>query len=77
MGVFKDEGRNSTLARFEDFAHFNTDHRIYCRVTVQAPWRETPGPTWQFVAGMLRNQQKGFQEPPAKQPNQQRLPFVD
>ncbi|HSU30562.1 MAG TPA: hypothetical protein VLJ11_04955 [Bryobacteraceae bacterium] len=77
IGVFKDEGRNSMLARFEDFAHFNTDHNIYCRVTVQAPWRETPGPTWQFVAGMLRNQQKGFQERPAKQPNQQRLPFVD
>jgi hypothetical protein len=45
MGVFKDEGRNSTLARFEDFAHFNTDHSIYGRVTVQPPWRETPGPT--------------------------------
>ncbi len=49
----------------------------YCRITVPAPWRDTPGPTWQFVAGMLRNQQKSFQGTPVKQPNQQRLPFND
>jgi hypothetical protein len=77
IGVSNDEGRNSMLARFDAFAQFNTRHGTYCRVTVQAPWRETPGPTWQFVAGMLRNQQKQFQDRPARQPNQQRLPFVD
>jgi hypothetical protein len=46
-------------------------------VTVPAPWRETPGPTWQLLAAMLRNQEKVFQDRRPKQPNQQRLPFVD
>jgi hypothetical protein len=58
IGVFTDEERNSTLMRSGTFAHFNPNHNTYCRVSVPAPWRETPGPTWQFVAGMLRNQQK-------------------
>ena len=38
-------------------------------VRVPAPWRETPGPTWQFVASMIRNQRRCFEEkisPPAQ-----------
>jgi hypothetical protein len=31
-------------------------------VKVPAPWRETPGPTWQFVASMIRNQRRVFEE---------------
>jgi hypothetical protein len=77
IGLLTDEERNSMLARAGAFSHFNVDHSTYCRVTVPAPWRETPGPTWQFVAGMLRNQQRVFQERPPKPPNQQRLPFLD
>lgn len=77
IGIFTDEERNSTMASSGMFVHFDPDHNTYCRVTVPAPWRETPGPTWQFVAGMLRNQQKVLQDRPPKQPNQQRLPFVD
>lgn len=77
IGIFTDEERNSTLARSGMFIHFDPDHSTYCRVTVPAPWRETPGPTWQFVAGMLRNQQKALQSKPPKPPNQQRLPFID
>lgn len=57
------------------FIHFDSNHSTYCRVSVPAPWRETPGPTWQFVAGMLRNQRNVFQDRPPKPPNQQRLPF--
>ncbi len=76
IGIFTDEERNLTLARSGMFVHFDPNHNTYCRVTVPAPWRETSGPTWQFVAGMLRNQQKVFQSRPPKQPNQQRLPFV-
>ncbi len=77
IGIFTDEERNSTLAPSGMFVHFDPNHKAYCRLTVPAPWRETPGPTWQFVAGMLRNQQKVFQDRPPKQPSQQRLPFVD
>jgi len=31
-------------------------------ITVPAPWRDTPGPTWQLVAGMLRNHRRQFAE---------------
>ena len=77
VGLFAEEDRQSVFAPTGGFIHFDVDHQAYCRITVPAPWRETPGPTWQFVAGMLRNQQKSFRNAPVKQPNQQRLPFTD
>lgn len=77
LGVFADEERAFALAESGALVHFEPNHGVYCRVTVPAPWRETPGPTWHFVAGMLRNQQKAFQGRPPKPPNQQRLPFTD
>jgi hypothetical protein len=77
IGLFAPEERSLTLARPEMLIHFDSGHSTHCRVTVPAPWRDTPGPTWQFVAGMLRNQQRGFQDRPTKQPNQQRLPFAE
>jgi hypothetical protein len=67
-GVFPDR---------DNILHFGPTHSIYCRVTVPAPWRETPGPTWQFVAGMLRNQQRAFGDRPSEPPKQQRLAFLD
>ncbi len=76
VGSFAGE-RNLVHAPSGAFVHFEPNHQAYCRVTVPAAWRETPGPTWQFVAGMLRNQQKAFQGRPPKPPNQQRLPFAD
>lgn len=45
----------------------------YCMVTVPAPWRDTPAPTWQFTAAMLRNQQRAFRENPPAIPQQQKL----
>lgn len=77
IGSLTSEERKSTMTPFGTLAHFDSDHSTWCRVTVPAPWRETPGPTWQFVAGMLRNQQRAFHGRPPKQPNQQRLSFVD
>lgn len=77
VGSFTVEQRSSMLARSGTFVHFDPHHSTYCCVTVPAPWRETPGPTWQFIAGMLRNQQRAFQGRPPKQPDQQRLPFAD
>jgi hypothetical protein len=50
IGVLSDEERESMLSRSGKFVHFDENHCTYCRVTVlPAPWRETPGPTWQFV----------------------------
>ncbi len=55
--------------------HYNPANATYCMVTVPAPWRDTPGPTWQFVAAMLRNQRRQFEERPPVPPSQQRLEF--
>jgi len=37
---------------------FDPDTRHYCMTTIPAPWRDTPGPTWQLVAVMLANQRR-------------------
>jgi hypothetical protein len=77
VGLFTDADRRSAFAPTGNLIHFDACHGAYCRITVPAPWRETPGPTWQFVAGMLRNQQKSFRGASTKYPKQQHLPFVD
>jgi hypothetical protein len=77
VGPFTPEDRQSAFATTGGFIHFDMGHGTYCRITTPAPWRETPGPTWQFAASMLRNQQRTFRGPSPKQPNQQRLPFPD
>jgi len=68
--------QNSVQLGRDTFSHFAPQHQAYCRVVVPAPWRETPGPTWQFVASMLRNQKRVLQERPPKPPAQQRLEFA-
>lgn len=45
----------------------------YCMTIVPAPWRDTPAPTWQFLAAMLRNQQRAMSENPPPPPKQQKL----
>jgi len=45
----------------------------YCVVTITAPWRDTPPPTWQFAAAMLRNQHRAMRENPPSPPKQLRL----
>jgi hypothetical protein len=77
VGPFTTEERQSAFTPLGSLIRFDVSHSTWCRVTVPAPWRDTPGPTWQFVAGMLRNQQRSFRGTPAKQPNQQCLPFAD
>jgi hypothetical protein len=56
-------------------AYVDSVHGVFCIVSVPAPWRETPGPTWQLVAAMLRNQRRSFHDRPPQQPKQQRLIF--
>lgn len=74
-GVFQSNGE-ILLSRSEPIKQFDSGTGLYCKVTVPAPWRETPGPTWQFVAGMLRNQQRQWQER-TKPSQQQKLPFTE
>ena len=49
--------------------------RESCVVIVPAPWRDTPGPSWQLVAAMLRHQRRQFTSSSTPQPKQQRFAF--
>jgi hypothetical protein len=50
------------------FFHYDPERRTYCMITIPAPWRDTPGLTWQFVAAMLRNQRRELTEKPLPRP---------
>jgi hypothetical protein len=63
------------IKRQAGFFHFDPAHGEYCMITVPAPWRDTPGPTWQFLAAMLRNQRKEFEDTPPVPQQQQKLKF--
>ena len=64
------------IKRQAGFFHFDSATGAYCMVTVPAPWRDTPGPTWQLAAAMLRNQRRQFEDKPPAPPLQQRLPLA-
>jgi len=61
------------IGRHAGFFGYDPERRAYCMITVPAPWRDTPGPTWQLVAAMLRHQRRQFSEEPPPRPVQQRL----
>jgi len=55
------------ISRHSGFFNYDPERRAYCMITVPAPWRDTPGPTGQLVAAMLRHQRRQFlEEPPAR-----------
>jgi hypothetical protein len=64
------------VVRQAGFFNYDPDTRAYCMITIPAPWRDTPGPTWQLVAAMLRNQRRLFSEAPPPRPTQERLPLL-
>jgi hypothetical protein len=61
------------ITRHAGFFHFDPVSRAFCMITVPAPWRDTPGPSWQLLAAMLRNQRRELIEKPPAPPSQQRL----
>ena len=61
------------IRRHAGFFNYDPETRAFCMITVPAPWRDTPGPTWQLVAAMLRNQRRQFTERPTDRPLQERL----
>lgn len=61
------------ISRQAGFFNYDAQTRAYCMITIPAPWRDTPGPTWQLVAAMLRNQHRRLSEAPSPRPVQQRL----
>jgi hypothetical protein len=66
----------SLIGRSAGFFNYDPETRAYCMITVPAPWRDTPGPTWQLVAAMLRNQRRQFSEAAPPRPVQERLKLV-
>ena len=61
------------IGRHAGFFNYDPETRAYCMITIPAPWRDTPGPTWQLVASMLRNQRRQFIEQPPSRPLQEKL----
>ena len=57
------------------FFSYEPETQSYSMVVVPALWRDTPGPTWQLVAAMLRHQQRAFEERSPSQSPQQRFTF--
>lgn len=55
------------------FFFYDPETTQYCVVAVPAPWRDTPGPTWQMAAAMVRNQRWQLEERPPAAPAQQRI----
>ncbi|HET8550068.1 MAG TPA: hypothetical protein VFL57_18790 [Bryobacteraceae bacterium] len=44
------------------FFHYDAASLSYCIITIPAPWRDTPGPSWQLLAAMVRNQRWALEE---------------
>ncbi|MEO8128878.1 MAG: hypothetical protein ABJF23_32255 [Bryobacteraceae bacterium] len=63
------------VKRNAGFFCFDPIDGSYCMTTVPAPWRDTPGPTWEFTAAMLRNQRKELEDIPTVPRAQQRFHF--
>ena len=61
------------IGRHAGFFSYDPGARAYCMITIPAPWRDTPGPTWQLTAAMLRNQRRQFSEAAIPPPAQQKL----
>ncbi len=67
-----EESKQAVRSRQQPF-YFDARSSCYCVLTVPAPWRDTPGPTWQFAAAMLRNQRRALEEKPPPPPKQTKL----
>lgn len=67
------EGWRKLRVRHAGFFYYEPESCEFCMVTVPAPWRDTPGPTWQLTAAMLRHQRRQWEESPPARAAQQRL----
>ena len=62
------------IGRHSGFFNYDPETLVYCMITAPAPWRDTPDPTWQLVAAMMRNQRRQFSEQPPPGPVQAPTP---
>lgn len=56
------------------FGH-DAETGTHCSVRVPAPWRDTPGPTWELLAAMVRNQRRELEDRPPAPPAQTKFGF--
>jgi len=63
------------IRRQAGFFSYDPPTGEYAIITVPAPWRDTPGPTWELVAAMLRNQRRELEDRPPVVKQQQRFTF--
>ena len=75
-GVATPDEWKGLIRRQAGFFSFDPNTRHCCMITVLAPWLDTPGPTWQLVAAMLRNQRRELEQRPPAPPGQQRPTFA-
>jgi hypothetical protein len=61
--------------RHGGFFHYDAAAQQYCLVIIPAPWRDTPGPTWQLAAALVRNQRYALHPRPDARPEQERFRF--
>ena len=64
------------MSHHAGFFKYDPATRAYCMITILAPWRDTPGPTWQLVAAMLRHQRREWIEELPPRLAQQRLELL-
>lgn len=74
-GIMTPDQWNALMKEKGGFCHFDGKTGAFCMLAAPAPWRETPGPTWQLTGAMIRNQQRRFQEKARPFPSQQKFAF--
>lgn len=78
IGIAEMEETRQLVRGREGFLYLHSETSHYGVVSVPAPWRDTPGPTWQFAAAMLRNCERSMQEkPPLPPARQQKLELME
>lgn len=75
IGFAVTEESRRLVRSHEGFFEVDPVTGAYCMVAIQAPWRDTPAPTWQFAAAMLRNQQRAMKSERVVPAKQQKFEF--
>ena len=73
IGLAETDDSRRLFRSHSDFFYIDPRTFLYLMTTVPAPWRDTPGPTWQLAASMLRNQARQMEGRPLQLPKQQKL----
>ena len=73
IGLAETDDSRRLVRSHNGFFYIDPRTFLYLMTIVPAPWRDTPGPTWQLAASMLRNQARQMEGRPLQLPKQQKL----